>query len=76
MIRNITWSKQSGRTCSMQEKKRIVYRILVGITERGRSLRKPRCLWEEILKWILERYDEIIWTGLIWLRIGTSGGLL
>jgi hypothetical protein len=27
-------------------------------------------------KWILERYDEMVWMGLIWLRIGTSGGLL
>jgi hypothetical protein len=29
-----------------------------------------------ILKWILEEYDGMIWNGLIWLRIGTSGGLL
>jgi hypothetical protein len=29
-----------------------------------------------ILKWILERHDRVIWAGLIWLRIGTSGGLL
>jgi hypothetical protein len=29
-----------------------------------------------ILKWILEREDGMIWTGLIWLRVGTSGGLL
>jgi hypothetical protein len=29
-----------------------------------------------ILKWILERQDEMVWTGLIWLRIGTSGGPL
>jgi hypothetical protein len=29
-----------------------------------------------ILRWILERYDGMVWTGLIWLRIGTSGGLL
>jgi hypothetical protein len=29
-----------------------------------------------ILEWILERYDEVVWIGLIWLRIGTSGGLL
>jgi hypothetical protein len=28
-----------------------------------------------ILKWILERQDEMVWTGLKWLRIGTSGGL-
>jgi hypothetical protein len=28
------------------------------------------------LKWILEKQNEVVWTGLIWLRIGTSGGLL
>jgi hypothetical protein len=27
-----------------------------------------------ILKWILERYDGMVWIGLIWFRIGTSGG--
>jgi hypothetical protein len=27
-----------------------------------------------ILKWILERQDGMVWIGLIWLRIGTSGG--
>jgi hypothetical protein len=29
-----------------------------------------------ILEWILERQDGVVWTGLIWLRIGTSGGPL
>jgi hypothetical protein len=29
-----------------------------------------------ILKWILERQDGAVWTGLIWLRIGHNGGLL
>jgi hypothetical protein len=29
-----------------------------------------------ILKWILERQNGVVWTGSIWLRIGTSGGLL
>jgi hypothetical protein len=25
---------------------------------------------------ILERWDGVMWTGLVWLRIGTGGGLL
>jgi hypothetical protein len=25
-----------------------------------------------MLKWILKRQDGVVWTGLIWLRIGTS----
>jgi hypothetical protein len=29
-----------------------------------------------ILKWILERKDGMVWIGLMWLRIETSGGLL
>jgi hypothetical protein len=29
-----------------------------------------------IFKWILERYDGVVWTGLIWLRIAIGGGLL
>jgi hypothetical protein len=29
-----------------------------------------------ILKWILERQVGVVWTELVWLRIGTSGGLL
>jgi hypothetical protein len=44
---------------------------------------KERDHWEDvdvggkmIVKWILEKYDRVEWTGLIWLRIGTSGRLL
>jgi hypothetical protein len=29
-----------------------------------------------ILKWIFKKWDGVAWTGLIWLRIGTGGGLL
>jgi hypothetical protein len=29
-----------------------------------------------ILKWIFKKWDGGAWTGLIWLRIGTVGGLL
>jgi hypothetical protein len=29
-----------------------------------------------ILKWIFNKSDRKAWTGLIWLRIGTHGGLL
>ena len=30
----------------------------------------------KILKWILKKLVRRVWTGLIWLRIGTSGRLL
>jgi hypothetical protein len=29
-----------------------------------------------ILKWILDIEGGLLWNGFIWLRIGTSGGLL
>jgi hypothetical protein len=29
-----------------------------------------------ILKWILEKYDGMVWIGLIWVTIGTNGELL
>jgi hypothetical protein len=29
-----------------------------------------------IFEWILEKQGGKVWTGFIWLRIGTSGGLL
>jgi hypothetical protein len=29
-----------------------------------------------ILKWGLERQNRVVWTGLIWLRMGTGGGLM
>jgi hypothetical protein len=29
-----------------------------------------------ILKWMFKKWDEGAWSGLIWLRIRTGGGLL
>ena len=29
-----------------------------------------------ILRWIFRKWDVGVWTGLIWLRIGTGDGLL
>jgi hypothetical protein len=30
--------------------------------------------WRIILKFIIMKWDEKVWTGLIWLRIGTGTG--
>jgi hypothetical protein len=56
--------------------KRNACRILVGEPEGKRPLRRSRCRWVDNTKWILEKQDGIVWIGLIWLRVGTSGGLL
>jgi hypothetical protein len=52
------------------------YRLLVE-NQRERDHKKDQDVggWI-ILGGILERWDEVMWTGLVWLRIGTGGELL
>jgi hypothetical protein len=57
-------------------KKRLAYRIFVGTPEGRRPLERPRHRWEENIKVDLYGVGCGAWTGLIWLRIGTGGGLL
>jgi hypothetical protein len=57
--------------------KRNAYKILLAKPEGKRLLERPRCRWTDNIKMDLKR-DRIgmVWTGLIWLSIGTSEGLL
>jgi hypothetical protein len=66
---------EMGRACSMYRRERSVYIIFVGKT-REEMLRRPRCRWENNVRVDLTEYVGKVWTGFIWLRIGTSGGLL
>jgi hypothetical protein len=53
-----------------EDEMRNAYNILVG---------KPEDLGVDgkiISEWILGKWDRRVWTGFIWLRIGTSGGSL
>jgi hypothetical protein len=64
--RKMRWA---GRVARMGEK-RNAYRLLVGKPEgKGGWIIL-------VLGWILERWDGVMWTGLVWLRIGTGGELL
>jgi hypothetical protein len=63
--RRMRWA---GHVARMGEK-RNTYRILVRKPEGTRSL-------GIILSGILERWDGVMRTGLVWLRIGTGGELL
>jgi hypothetical protein len=56
--------------------KRNAYRILVGKPEGKRPLGRRRCRWVDNIKIDLREIDWDVGTGSIWLRIGTSGGLL
>jgi hypothetical protein len=55
---------------------RNAYRILVGKPEGKRPLGRPRRTrrWVDNIK--MDLRDGMEWIELIWLRIGTSGGLL
>jgi hypothetical protein len=52
-------------------------RILVGKPEK-RPLGRPRCNWVNNIKMDLREieWDGMVWTGSIWLRIGTGGRFL
>jgi hypothetical protein len=55
--------------------KRTALKLLVAKPEGKRLLGRLRRRWEDNIKWILERKDGVVWSGLIRLRIGTGGGL-
>ena len=47
------------------------------VTPEGkRPLGRPRRRWEGNIKMDLQEVGWWAWTGLVWLRIGTGGGLL
>ena len=70
--RRMRWAGHVARL----EKRRDVYRALVGKPEGKRPLRTPRNGWEDNIKMDHQEVYVGAWTGLIWLRIGTGGGHL
>jgi hypothetical protein len=62
-----------GGPCSTNGEKRNAYRLLVGKPDGKRPLGRPRRRWVDN---ITNDLGEVMWTGLIWLRIGTGGELL
>jgi hypothetical protein len=58
-------------------KGRRAYRIFVGdFSEGGRPLGRPSSRWKNNIKMVLQEIGWWAWTGLLWLRIGTSDVLL
>ena len=60
---------------SMRDR-RDVYKVLVGRPKGRKPLGKPRRRWEDTIKMDLKKSFGRAWNGLIWIRRGTSGGLL
>jgi hypothetical protein len=67
-----------GEACSTNGEKMNAYRILMGKSERKRPLGRPRHRWVDDNKMDLREigWDGVDWIGFVWLRKGTSGGLL
>jgi hypothetical protein len=53
-----------------------MYRVLVGKPKGQRPLGRSRRRWENGMKMELREMGWGVWSGFIWLRIGTVGGLL
>jgi hypothetical protein len=71
--RRMGWERYVTR---MGGGERDAYRVLALQLDGKRPLGRRKHRWEDNNKMDPREYDGVIWTGLIWLRIGTSGGLL
>jgi len=49
---------------------------LMGKSDRKRPFGKPGHRWEDNIKMDRQEVEWVTWNGLIWLKIGTGGGLL
>jgi hypothetical protein len=70
--RRMRWAEHVAR----MGEKRTAYRILVGKPEGKRPLGRPRGRWEDNIIIDLREIGCEVWTGFVWLRIETIGGLL
>jgi hypothetical protein len=60
----------------MYEGKTNAHRNFVGKPERKTPLGGPRRGWDDNTMMDRREIGWVVWTELIWLRIGTSGGLI
>jgi len=65
-----------GVARSTYGERRCAYRFLIWKPERKRRLGRPRLRWEVNVYMDLQEVGWKAWSGLIWLRIETGGGLL
>jgi hypothetical protein len=66
-----------SRACNMHWDKEKCIKGFSGKVRRKETTRKTKDVGGSLIsKCVLERWDGVLWTGLIFLRIGTSRGLL
>jgi len=65
-----------GGACSTYGKRRGAYGVLVGKLEGKTPLGISRRIWEDNIKIDLQEVGLDVWTGSMWLGIGTGGGHL
>jgi hypothetical protein len=70
--RRMRWA---GHVAQMGEKRNL-YGLLVGKPEGKRPLGRQRRRWIDNIKMGHLEIVWVVWTGLVWLRIGTGGELL
>jgi hypothetical protein len=61
---------------TLYRKNKLVTKIIKEHQTWTDSLDKRPKPWNMDMRFNLERWNGVIWTGLVWLRIGTDGELL
>ena len=67
--RKMRWA---GHVACMEEG-RVVHKVLVGKPKGKRPLGRPRHRWEDNIKMIFRKWEGVVGTGWVWLRIGIGG---
>jgi hypothetical protein len=67
---------EMGGACGTYWETRTVYMLLLGKPEGKRSLGRLTRRWEDNIEMDHKEVGWGAWTGLIWLRTGTGGGIL
>jgi hypothetical protein len=65
-----------GGACSANEENRYAYRLLVLQPDGKRLVRKPSRKWMDNIKMDLGEIGSMVWTRLVWFKIGTIRELL
>jgi hypothetical protein len=69
--RRMGWAEHVARVGEQRK----LHKIFVGKSEGKRPLGKPSCRWENGVRMDVREIGLGVWSGSVWLRIVTGGGL-